>query len=123
MFCSSDSISRDSKMNRSQKKLVRSIADCEGRDVQGNRKLRSMRRSEPRSKFLKLRSRRVSQTQCLSYTNRAICPMVATLATVSREPGQALTGAAISGVTLCEGCRHRTDAIASRFPARFYDFT
>jgi len=33
--------------------------------------------------------------------------MVATLATVSREPGQALTGAAISGVALCEGCRHR----------------
>lgn len=49
--------------------------------------------------------------------------MVATLATVSREPGQALTGAAISGVTLCEGCRHRADAIASWFPARFYDFT
>ena len=35
------------------------------------------------------------------------CLVVAALATVSREPGQALTGAAISGVTLCEGCRHR----------------
>ena len=34
--------------------------------------------------------------------------MVATLTTVSREPGQALTGAAISGVALCKGCRHRT---------------
>ena len=33
--------------------------------------------------------------------------MVATLTTVSREPGQALTGAAISGVALCKGCRHR----------------
>jgi hypothetical protein len=35
------------------------------------------------------------------------CPMVAILATVSREPGQALTGAAISGVALCGGRRHR----------------
>lgn len=32
------------------------------------------------------------------------CVLVATLTTVSREPGQALTGAAISGVALCEGC-------------------
>lgn len=31
------------------------------------------------------------------------CPLVAILAIVSREPGQALTGAAISGVALCEG--------------------
>lgn len=31
------------------------------------------------------------------------CWLVAALATVSREPGQALTGAAISGVALCEG--------------------
>ena len=38
--------------------------------------------------------------------------MVATLATVNREPGQDLTGAAISGVALCEGCRHH--------PAFFY---
>ncbi len=33
--------------------------------------------------------------------------MVAALAMGSREPGQALTGAAISGVPLCEGRRHR----------------
>ena len=31
------------------------------------------------------------------------CLVVAVLATVSREPGQALTGAAISGEALCEG--------------------
>lgn len=30
-------------------------------------------------------------------------PLVAALARGSREPGQALTGAAISGVPLCEG--------------------
>ena len=46
---------------------------------------------------------------CCRYVRTGCpCPVVATLATVSREPGQALTGAAISGVTLCEGCRHRT---------------
>lgn len=33
--------------------------------------------------------------------------MVAALARGSREPGQALTGAAISGVPLCEGRLHR----------------
>ena len=33
--------------------------------------------------------------------------VVAALAMGSREPGQALTGAAISGVPLCEGRRHR----------------
>ena len=31
------------------------------------------------------------------HTTALSCPMVATLTTVSREPGQALTGAAISG--------------------------
>ena len=36
--------------------------------------------------------------------------MVAFLAIVSREPGQALTGAAISGVALCEGRHPRTTA-------------
>ena len=31
------------------------------------------------------------------------CLAAATLATVNREPGQDLSGAAISGVALCEG--------------------
>jgi hypothetical protein len=39
------------------------------------------------------------------------CLVVAVLATVSREPGQALTGAAISGVALCEGRLHRTKSL------------
>ena len=38
-----------------------------------------------------------------------ICVLVAALTTVSREPGQALTGAAISGVALCEGCLQHAD--------------
>ena len=35
--------------------------------------------------------------------------LVAALAIVNREPGQALTGAAISGVALCEGCLQHAD--------------
>ena len=35
--------------------------------------------------------------------------MVVILATVSREPGQALTGAAISGVALCKGGLHHAN--------------
>ena len=38
---------------------------------------------------------------------RQTCSMVAALAIAGREPGQALTGAAISGVALCEGRLHR----------------
>ena len=40
--------------------------------------------------------------------------MVATLTTASREPGQALTGAAISGVALCEGCLQLADTNPER---------
>jgi hypothetical protein len=47
--------------------------------------------------------------------------MVAALARGSREPGQALTGAAISGVPLCEGRRHRVvEQHSVAGPLRFF---
>ena len=42
------------------------------------------------------------------------CPMVAAFTTVNREPGQDLSGAAISGVDLCGGRRHRTRTFVGR---------
>lgn len=45
--------------------------------------------------------------------------MVATLAIASCEPGQALTGAAISSAALCEGRLHRADSFHSRHDPLF----
>jgi hypothetical protein len=43
------------------------------------------------------------------FRSRLICPSEAAFATVSRELGQALTGAAISGKALCEGRPRRAN--------------
>ena len=50
----------------------------------------------------------VDGVRTLSSGSPARCSLAAAFATVSREPGQALTGAAISGEALCEGRHQRT---------------
>ncbi len=56
-----------------------------------------------------------------AYNGEVVCPQVA-LARGSREPGQALTGAALSGVLLCGGLlRANTRILAVRDSIRSHD--
>ena len=48
-----------------------------------------------------------NQEPCLHFPSH--CPTVVALTTVNREPGQDLSGAAISGVALCEGHLRRAN--------------